>query len=159
MRNENLSVFLSAMHVPLATAFNGSSVTWNGMLTFSESLLSRPLRQGTAAGKENTAFHDVRIQLGRGLLQYMKNCRLDFGYGLVYAVCYFLISDSSRYRVGGHEVRALYHERLRFFFKVRKDGSDGYLDFFGSDFSHLDVVLLLQIILDIARENVSGHPD
>ena len=70
------------------------------------------------------------------------------------------MGDGRLHRVCGHEVGAADHERLRSFVsEIGYDGAYCDLDLLGSDFADLDIVLLAQIVLDVAGEHVAGRPD
>ena len=62
--------------------------------------------------------------------------------------------------MGGHKVWSAHDERKRLLLsQVRDDGSHGYLDLLCRNLSHLDVVLLAQVVLDVAGEHVSCGSD
>ena len=63
------------------------------------------------------------------------------------------------YRVSCHEVRTCDVVWLRLFLEVRDHGSDSDLDLLGCDLSHLDVVLLTEVHLDVVCEYVTGNLD
>ena len=63
------------------------------------------------------------------------------------------------YRVCRHEVGSADDEGLGLFHEVRDDCANGNLDLFRGDFSHADVVLLAEVLLDVCGEDVSGGTD
>ena len=64
------------------------------------------------------------------------------------------------YRVRSHEVRTCDLEWLRLLcIEVWDNRSDRDLDLLSSDLSHLDVVLLAKVLLDVTCEYVSGNLD
>jgi len=84
---------------------------------------------------------------------------LDSGDGLVQTVGHFLVGDGCLHRMCRHEVRSSYDERLRLVRNVRKYCSYGFLDVLGRSLSDSDVMLLSQICLDVACENITGDTD
>ena len=126
-------------------------------------LLGEPLchtsEQGASSGEENAVLNYVRVQLRRGLLQHVQDGRLYLGHGLVKAVGDFLIGDGRLHRVRCHEVLSPDDNRLRLVLQVGDDGTHGNLDTLRGYLSHLDVVLLLEVVLDVRREDVARRTD
>ena len=121
--------------------------------------LGKSSEEGSASGKMDTVFHDVCVKLRWSLLKYVDDAAFNTCHRLVQTVCDLLMSDGSVNRMGSHQVRAYDVLWLRFFHKVRNDSSDGDLDLFCRDLSHLDVVLLAEIHLNVIGEHVTSHFD
>ena len=61
--------------------------------------------------------------------------------------------------MGCHQVRSLHHLRLRFFVKLGQHCTHRDFDFLGGHLTDFDVVLLAQIVLDVAGEHVTCGAD
>ncbi len=68
---------------------------------------------------------------------------------------YFFVCDGGFYGMCGHQIGATDHIGLGYFIQIGYYRTYVQLYFFGRDFTHLDIVLLAQIILNIVCENIS----
>ena len=123
-----------------------------------QTLVEAP-EEGAAAGKEDTLLDDVAVELRRSLLQDGKDCLLDADERLVEAVRDLLRGDSSLDRVDRHKVRAADDAGLEGFVEVGNSCADFDLDALRRNFTHLDVVLLAHILLDVIGEDITGGLD
>lgn len=121
--------------------------------------LRQSSQQCAASGEPYAVLDDVGIKLRRSVLQHMEYGCLNLRYGLVETVGDLLMGDSRFDRMGCHEVRSADYERFRLVFEVGKDRPDGDLYLLGGYFSDLDVVLLTEVVLYVAREDIACGPD
>ena len=70
-----------------------------------------------------------------------------------------LIGNRRFDRVGRHQVGTFGPEGFGLHLEFGNDAADGYLDLLRGGFTHADVVLLAEVILDIARKYVTGNAD